>query len=41
MMGTVLECGCYIADDGKITRCPKHEAELEEFQANNEEKEDR
>jgi len=24
-----LDCGCCLRDDGGITRCPTHEAELE------------
>ena len=31
-----FECGCCIRDDGKRTRCPQHDWELEKFYASQE-----
>lgn len=29
MTGQYLDCGCYLRPDGGITRCPRHDAEIE------------
>ena len=28
-MGKYLECGCYLHTDGRVTRCPTHDASVE------------